>query len=428
MSESILTGAVPARAKAVVRLEAASFVLLALVPLGMAVANRSAPALIVAAAVLALTARAIAGDLSGAAARLASTLRRPLSLGCGAFLAFAALSLAWSHAPRASLAVLGELLLAASAPLVLHAALPRAVPRWAILLAAAAAALGCVSILSELATDVALRGSLGFRNESFIFKRSSTAILIVLWPVAAFLWRDGYRVAAIGIGALVLGAGLASHAGAMVLGFSAGLVALCLAILSRRVAALALASALAVSMLVAPVLGEIAAATLPTSMVERLRHSHAQERIDLWQSFGEVIRRRPLAGAGFGTNARMASHPLAAEVPEGRRLLLGVGHAHNGYLQVWSETGFVGAALALAILIAFALRLARAHPAAIALAASASAIMLVGHGAWQGWWIATLGGAAVWFARIDPAAPAERQPASPASGDSLRPRNPVAKT
>jgi O-antigen ligase len=425
----------PSQADAVARLEAASFILLALVPLGMAIANRSAPALLVVAALLALSARLVRGDLSRVTARLVSTLASPVALGCLAFLAFAAVSLAWSHAPRASLAAFGELVLAAGAPLVLHAALPRPVPRWAVLLAAAAAALGCASILAELATGVSLRGSLGFRNESFIFKRSSTAILILLWPLAAFLWRDGYRLAALGIGALVLCAGLASHAGAMVLGLAAGLGALGLALLSRRLAAAGLAAALAASMGIAPVLGDAAAATLPQSLVERLRKSHAQERIDLWQSFGEVVRRRPIAGAGFGTNPRMATHPLAAEVPEDRRLLLGVGHAHNGYLQIWSETGLIGAIIALATLLALAFRLLRGPPVAFALTACAAAIITVGHGAWQGWWIATLGAAVVWLARLaprtmGPAAGQEASGTSPSSSsvDAARPRNPVAST
>jgi O-antigen ligase len=75
--------------------------------------------------------------------------------------------------------------------------------------------------------------------------------------------------------------------------------------------------------------------------------------------------------------------------------MLGVGHPHDAFLQIWSELGIVGAGLAAAAVIAMMRGLASVPPARLAprlaAIAAAAAIGLVGHGAWQGWWIAVIG-------------------------------------
>lgn len=404
--------AVPSEAAA--RLEAAAVVVLALVPLGMAVANRSAPALVIVAALLALGARAAAGEIADMTGRLGRALRSPVGLASLACLAFAAVSLAWSHHIRISAAALGEALLAGGAPLVLWGALPRPLPRWAVTLAAVAVALGCLSIVGELATDLALRAGLGFRHETFIFKRSATAILIVAWPILWVLWTRGSRGIAAALAILVVVASVAAHSSATLLGFAVGLALVLASRLSVRTARFATAALLLVAFTAAPFIGEAANRLIPERMVDRMEGAHARDRIEIWRSFGAVVRDRPVLGTGFGTSAALARDPVAAEVPEERRLLLGAWHPHDGYLQVWAETGAVGAVLAALALVLLATSLA--SPAAFAILASAGAIMLVGHGAWQGWWIATLGGAAIWTRLC------------PAQSDAGAPRKPVAST
>ncbi|MBV9079367.1 MAG: O-antigen ligase family protein [Methylobacteriaceae bacterium] len=406
------------------RLEAGALACLAAVPFGMAVANRSAPALLVLAALLGLAARAADGRIAASGAMLARALRAPVGLGCLAFLGFAGLSTGWSHAPRTSWATLGELALAAGGPLVLWATLPRPTPRWALRLAAGAVLAAGAWVAAELATGVVLRGALGFRNESFIFKRSATAILLVAWPIAALLRRERARLFAGSQIASVLVAAATAHSGATILGLVAGLPAAFLARVSARLAAGFLAAIVIASFAVAPVLGDLADRALPPRLLDRLENSHARERIVIWQSFGEIARLRPLTGAGFGTSTRMASSPLVASVPEEHRLMLGAWHAHNGFLQVWAETGAVGALLLLATLLALLRRLPRSErPAAsLGLFAIATAIMLVGHSAWQGWWVACLGAGAIWLS-------AGAQPPGDAPSSAVAPpRNPVART
>lgn len=397
------------------RLDALAFGLLAIVPLGMALVNRSAQPILVAAALAALAARAVSGDLGLMRQRILATLGRPIGLLCLAFLAFGAVSIGWGHHFKTSIAAYGELLLASAAALVLHACLPRPIPAWALKLATIAFAFGCLSIVVELSTGMAFRMQLGVRSYVFIFKRSVTAMLILFWPLAIHLWFTGRRPIAGALLALFCIAVFFAHSSATAMGLAIGLAVALLAAFSLRAASRALAAGLVAAMLVAPVLGDAAFRLLPPKVVERLNFAHADQRLDVWQSFGEVVKRRPIGGVGFGTSSRMAQEPVASEVPAEHRVMLGAWHPHNGYLQIWAETGLVGAALAGAALALLALGLARLPlpqgMAGAATMAAAGAIMLVGHGIWQGWWSAVLGIAALWTARLPAAGTGEVSPA-----------------
>ena len=81
--------------------------------------------------------------------------------------------------------------------------------------------------------------------------------------------------------------------------------------------------------------------------------------------------------------------------------MLAIGHPHNAPLQIWVELGAVGAALALAVLLLLLREVARqplpAASASLSLIGGVAAVALVGHGAWQGWWAAAIGGAILWM-------------------------------
>jgi O-antigen ligase len=86
-------------------------------------------------------------------------------------------------------------------------------------------------------------------------------------------------------------------------------------------------------------------------------------------------------------------------------VFLEVGHPHDAAMQVWVELGVIGAALAVAVLL-LALRGLAALPkarmtSALALMAGTAIVALIGHGAWQGWWAASIGAAVVWLRAID---------------------------
>jgi exopolysaccharide production protein ExoQ len=385
------------------RVQAVAWTILSILPLGMAIASRSAPAFLVAAALVSLGGRVAEGKGRDVLWRLAIFLRSPLAWTCLAFAALALLSLAWGHHFWVSTFVIGEAGLSAAAALILAAALPRAVPPAILRLAAAAFGLACVLILADLAMGLPLRRALGVRAVTYIYNRPAITLLIVFWPLAGLLWAAGHRRVAGGLGILLAAAVIYCDSGAAVFGLAAGVVACGLALAFRQGGAALVGLGMLAALAVAPVMGEIAAWIAPPAVVDGMQDAHARDRIEIWQSFGAAVRERFVLGTGFGTSSALAQDPVAQEVPEDARVLLGVWHAHNGYLQVWIELGLVGAflvGLAVVLLLRGVAHLPGPRLAtALGAIGSASAIMLVGHGAWQGWWIATLGATSLWALR-----------------------------
>jgi O-antigen ligase len=392
----------------------AAIVTLALLPLVMALANRSATAVIILAAVLALSGAVIEDRGIALVRNLAVLIRTPPGIAALAFAALAMLSVTWSRHSGLSLFALGEALLPAVASLCLAAGLPRAVPRRMIALAVAAYALAAVVIMADLATGLAVRKALGLRAADYVFNRPVITLVILYGPLAALLWRMEWRRAAVGLGALLSATLVSAVSGAAVLGAAAGALAVTLAFTSRRLAFVLVGAGLFAALALAPVKGELAGRLLPDRLVTALSGSHARERMTIWRDFEAVVWRRPLLGTGFGASPALAADPVAAEVPPERRTMLAAGHPHDAYLQIWTELGAAGAALA-GVALALLLRAAARQPPSLHLPciwclAAAGSIMLVGHGAWQGWWIADLGAAALWLG-ISPAKGADPYPA-----------------
>jgi O-antigen ligase len=380
-------------------------VVLALLPFAMALANRSAPAVIILATALALSGVLVENRGAALLRKVAALVRTPLGLTATAFAALAALSLAWSGHRGLSLFALGEALLPAVASLCLGLSLPRSAPRRMVALAAAAYALAAVVVMTDLATGLAVRRALGLRAADYVLNRPAITLVIVYGPLAALLWRMEWRKAAIALGALLTATLVAAASGAAVFGAATGTLAVVLALAHRRLAFVVAGAGLFAALALAPMKGELTGRLLPDRLVATLSGSHARERMTIWRDFEAVVWRRPLLGTGFGTSPALAADPVAAEVPPERRTMLAVGHPHDAFLQVWTELGAAGAALA-GVAIALLLRAAARQPRPLHLPciwclAAAGSIMLVGHGAWQGWWIADLGAAAVWL-RITP--------------------------
>jgi O-antigen ligase len=241
------------------------------------------------------------------------------------------------------------------------------------------------------------------RAVTYIYNRPAITLLLVFWPLAGLLWAAGHRLAVGGLAVLLTATVLYCDSGAAVLGLGAGILALGLATVFRGGAVGLVGLGMLAALAAAPVLGDIADWLAPPTVVEGLQDAHARDRIEIWQSFGAAVRERFVLGTGFGTSAALARDPVVQDVPEEARVLLGVWHAHNGYLQVWIELGLAGALIAGVAMIFLLRGVGRLPgwrlPTALAGVACAAAIMLVGHSAWQGWWIATLGATALWASR-----------------------------
>lgn len=383
-------------------LDRAALILLAILPLAMALANRSAAAVVALAGVLALAARITGGE------RLPLPPRAAAAAALG-FVAFAALSLTWSHAPATSLFVAAEAGLPFLGGALLLTGLPRVLPPAFVRWVAIAFASACALIVAELATGLGARDALGMRAQSFIFNRPVMTLLILFWPLAVQMRRLGWERWAWGLGVLLVVTIERATSGAAMLGLLLALPAFLAALWSRRAGLLIAGAMLAGCLAIAPFKGALLDGLMPPRLVERLESVHAADRIEIWQDFAAILHQRPLTGAGFGVSARMAEAPAAADIPAGRGRLLAAGHPHDGFLQIWAELGLVGALLAALngffILRAIARLPADMTAAAVASTVAAAAVVSVFHGAWQGWWIGLLMAAAFWCSRQTRRAP-----------------------
>jgi O-antigen ligase len=226
--------------------------------------------------------------------------------------------------------------------------------------------------------------------------------LLIMLPVALLLlWRERRLALAILLTIVVAAAILRSESGAAKLGLFVLAGTGAVTLLSRRAGLTLVGCALLGAIGLAPVAGELSERFLPSSAYRVLAAAHAQERVDIWRSFGAALRERPVLGSGFQASARLNDAPVAARLPRDEGFLLGVGHPHNAALQIWVELGAIGAflaALIAALLVRAIERLDTPECAAMAaLIMAALADSLVGQGAWQGWWPAGIAAALVWF-------------------------------
>lgn len=388
------------------QLAALGGVLLVSLPLAMWAANRSAPLVFGLAALAFLAAVAAAGRVPELVRSLARALRSPIGLALGGFLLWALVSLSWSHRPGPGLAMWGELALPIACGLVIAACgLFRARPTLLRALAVAII-LATLLIVFELASGLSQRIALGIGKQMvFVFNRPVITCIMLSAPVIHGLWTRPAaafdRALAVLTALAVVGCAFASESGAAKLGLVVLIAGWAVTLMLPRLSLAAAVLAFLATLALAPVMGQLADRVIPASVHAELAQSHSRDRVDIWLSFGEAIRARPLTGSGFGASAALQTHPVAAQVSEPRRLLLAVGHPHSAPVQVWVETGFVGALLLGLAGLAFLLRLkglpARDLAPRLAVFAAALAMASVGHGAWQGWWIAALSAASVWF-------------------------------
>jgi O-antigen ligase len=378
---------------------------LGILPIGMAVAHRSSPAFLGIAALLAILALASEGRLSEFARDARAIISSTLGLTVLAFVAWTAASVGWSEFPATSLGALGEFWLSVVFAFVVAVTLPGRINRQSAALLAVSCALAAIMMLVELQTGMALRRALHVRPNTFIFNRPMLTLMALLPGAVAFLIVQRRRplgwLAAGGLTVLVAFAIQRSESGAALLGVCVTSAVFPLAFLAPRLVAGTAALGFVAVLALAPFLGPIGDRMIPASVHERLANDHSRDRIDIWLSFGDAIRQDPVLGGGFGISPLMDRTTVAAKVVPEHRELLGVGHPHNAAIQVWAELGIVGVVLTLMIILQTLRAIVRQKrvvaAAALALLGGATAVALVGHGAWQGWWAASIGAAIVWL-------------------------------
>lgn len=380
--------------------------LLAALPLAMWAATRSAP-LFLGLAALAFLVAGIAGDgLAPMRVRLWKLLSSPLAVLFLVFALWALVSTSWSHNPAGGLRMWGEFILPALAGLAIVASgafvpSPRFMRALAVTVLLAACLLGY-----EFLTGFTERRwlAIGDRQQIFYFNRAVLTCLILALPVLDRLWRSGLgfdRALAGLLGLVVTGLVFVSDSEAAKLGLVVMVLARLAFAAAPRFTLAATAAAFLATMALAPAIGPVLEAEMPASLRSHLQPSH-EVRIDIWETFGEAAMLRPLRGYGFNAAATLQDNPVAQGISPPRRAMLAIGHPHSAPLQAWVDTGLIGAALLAAaglLLLARLRRLPQARAAMpTAFFAGCFAIVVVAHGAWQGWWIAVLTLAALLFA------------------------------
>jgi O-antigen ligase len=210
--------------------------------------------------------------------------------------------------------------------------------------------------------------------------RGGTVLLALTWPaVASLIAQDrpyAARFAWLASGFLAFQFSQL----AAVVAFAVGLVVFFVAPKAPRLALFGVTGSWAGWLLAAPFLTPILLSS--QELVARLPASW-EHRARIWRYVCERIYEQPWLGYGLD-----ASRAADERVPL---------HPHSGSLQIWYETGAVGAALSAVALIAggWALSRALAHDrlgaaSAAATIASLGVVANVSYGVWQEWWIATM--------------------------------------
>ncbi|BCB20487.1 hypothetical protein OCUBac02_33810 [Bosea sp. ANAM02] len=407
MSPPTLSGISPFAPILPRRLACLGMGLLIALPLGMWLANRSAPLFLGLAALCFIASAVAAEGWMPLLRRMRQGLRAPAGLALGGFLLWALISIAWSHRIGASIAMWGELALPMAGGFAIATSGRFRPGRPESRALAVALVVAAILMMAELATGLSLRIALDIGKQvTYIFNRPALVCLVLLPAAVAGLSlrrRDGaldWLLAAVCV-VVVAMISFDSDSGAAGLGFLILALTGLAARLLPRITLVLVALGFVATMALAPVIGRLGDEALPQALHERLANSHSRDRVDIWLSFGEAIRARPLLGSGFGTSPTLDRHPVALEVSPPRRQLLAVGHPHSAPVQAWVETGAVGAALLTFAGLALLWRLrhlpARDLAPRLALAAGAFGVATVAHGAWQGWWIAALALASVWL-------------------------------
>jgi len=399
------------------RLAVGAALLLAALPAVMALANRSAPLVLALAAALAAASVASRVGWRGLGRVLAASLRSPLGFGTGAFVVLSLASCEWSADPGETLRTLTQV----AAPLIAGVLVLTLRARFAPRPASAAVAIGCLVAalicIVELRLGMPLRNALHLRAKAFEYNRPALTLLVLFWPLCAAAFEARRQpLPWLALAAITIAIWSSQSGTAM---FAQAISVVAVAFAWRFPRGSLLVTALAVVLVFALIFafGDIALDLLPGETYRALAWTHAADRVEIWRSFGAVMRMHPWLGIGFGTSATLADTPVAGEVASEFRRMLAVGHPHNGYLQIGVELGLAGCVIALAVALTLLWSWRKLSgtllTARIGLFTMAAATMLVGHGAWQAWWIAVLfagaaatrmvsGGDSDWKAGMDP--------------------------
>jgi O-antigen ligase len=223
--------------------------------------------------------------------------------------------------------------------------------------------------------------------------RGLIVLLALTWPAIAWLLAGGGSARAMLAGLIVLAAAALSlqfDQLVTAIGFGVGLIVFGFAFIAPRLAILATSLGLSLWMLAGPFVTPLLIAS--PRFVETIPLSWAA-RVAIWRYTCAQIMEQPWIGHGLDAG-RAVTDRISIRGLDMRGVPV---HPHSATLQVWFETGAVGAVLIAALMAVGGWRLAKtfAHDKPAAAAAAGVLAMFglmanVGWSIWQEWWMATL--------------------------------------
>ena len=380
----------------------AAVVLGAVLPILMVVANKSAPAALAAAALLANGAALLGGRRRDLGARYRALVASPETAVVAAVVVLFVASFAWTIdaglTRRGLVEGLPELVFALAAAAAWPLVADRRDARWIMVGIVGAGLL----ILFEHLAGMPLHALARVRGEAWDMKRSAVPPVVLLWP-AIVLCRAEKKLWMVGVLAVAVAVGVAAaHSGAPAAAAGCGAVLFAIAIVAPRLGLGLLAAGLALLLLTAPWTGSILSHDLPADTTVTLQEEHAEHRLVIWNAFEKRGFDHPLLGHGFDASYKVALSPRpggAPPPPDSARIV--DFHPHDIVLQFWVELGVLGLATAAAVCCFLLAQLVprRGVPLAarLGLFVTIVGIGLVGLSAWQPWWLASIAAALLWF-------------------------------
>lgn len=341
----------------------------------------------------------------------------PVALPLVAFVGIAAISTVWSPRPLESLGTLlpfagtcmGGVLIVSFARRCTD--LQQLTLRRAVI---AGGAIGYGLLAVEYASDAAVAKTIyaAFGKEIashgfFIAaKPAATVAALFLWPWSLALFksvRPHYALAiTVAAAAIII---LLYDSGSAIVAVLAALLAVAATAAFARPTRHVYTVALVVLGLAAPWIAQnLPDPMQPGSHLELLPNS-ALHRVDIWRNASKLIAEAPLTGYGFDSSRMLYGSETQRSVyflPDAPGRHIGALsepiplHPHNSILQVWLETGVMGAIALIAFLVALVARafnsaaLALERLAAVGLLTSLVVVAGLSFGAWQSWWLATV--------------------------------------
>jgi hypothetical protein len=256
---------------------------------------------------------------------------------------------------------------------------------------AVAATIALIDLLFGTPIFDLLKGVARSENAAYArLNRGVSALAILVWPFAAFAWRQGWHAAALLLPPALFALTLFSQSSASIFALGGGLLAAAVACLGRTAARLVLAAGIAGALLAAP----LAVDLMQRAGLEQsdLIHQNGLHRLHIWGVVSERIAERPFFGWGFDASPDLPTAGVEPFAPD-RKII--PSHPHNGALQIMVETGIVGSLLAVALLALIARRIdclaTPARACAAAMLITVLGIAWTAYGIWQSHWLALIG-------------------------------------